>query len=609
MNRILIAASAVLLVVSCAKEQPLALREFWLDASMPSADTKTSLGAKSGDAYPVLWNEGDVITVNGVSSSPLTASQAGSNSARFYFSEGVRAPFRIEYGSDIPAVQPYVEGNISSGCAPMAAESSQSAFTMKHLSCVVSFTLTGSVSVAGLSLNSLDGTLLCGSGNSIHMTVPGGGVSLSGGRTFCFAVNPATYSKGMTLDIYTTTGSRMIITAFIGKRLAAGRVYEFGSQAFAANAEDVIPIASWNDLRSFAGQTGSNNNKEWRARLLADIEVPASFTGNILESGWQADLDGGGYTISGVRKAIVHELVGSIRNLNVEGIIAVSGSSDIVSDDSQYWAGMIANRVYTGGLIENCTVRGSVTYNQWGKNVAVGAVAGYASRGAVRGCVNEAAVTTVGDGSYAVYAGGIVGYTYASSEVVTISGCTNKGTVSVKGSIKGASAAGIVGNMGTAHTSIISGSVNEGEVAVEQSATVSGELRMGGIAGYSANAIRDCTNRGVVRQSASSASIQNIGGIAGSVITDNVSGCANSGAIILNGASASAAVRCGGILGFATGDSSVSAITVSGCLFSGSISVDIASHSTINAKAITGLYSISSYSEPDCSSSGIIDVK
>ena len=35
--------------------------------------TKTHLGEKVGELYPLLWSEGDAIAVNGVVSTPLTA--------------------------------------------------------------------------------------------------------------------------------------------------------------------------------------------------------------------------------------------------------------------------------------------------------------------------------------------------------------------------------------------------------------------------------------------------------------------------------------------------------------------------------------------------------
>ncbi len=594
---------ATLVALSCAKEEPHLSRVYALEASMPSdAQTRTALGPKSGEAYPVFWSEGDVITVNGVRSKPLTSSQAGGRTASFNFPGGVLAPFRIEYGNGIPSSQEYLSDNVCSGYMTMAAESSGTSFTMKHQSCIVAFTLTGSVSVAGLSLRSLDGSPVSSVADCVQMTVPSGGVSLSGGKTFRFVVAPGTHAKGLSLDVYTNDGSCMNLTAFVGKRLAAGRIYELGSVEFAANVEPVIAIASRSDLLAFAARVAAGE-KALRARLVADIDLSAGWTP--LE-GFTGELDGGGHRVTGLKRAFVQELTGCVRNLTVQGNVSIGSASDIAGDESKYWAGILANRVYTGGLIDNCVSEGSLSYSQWGKSVAAAGIAGYASRGTIKCSVNRASVSVTGDGSAVVYAGGIVGYTYASSDVVSVKGCRNEGSVSLLGNIKSASAGGIAGNMGTVHTSVIEGCVNVGSVTVEASAKVLGNINLGGIAGSSQNDMSACSNEGSIHQAASTSHIQNIGGIAGSVVTGRVDSCSNGGSILLDGSPSTGVIRCGGILGFATGDSSVDTIALADCSFSGGIMVDIAAHSAIYAKPVTGLYSIANYSETGCVSTGTV---
>ena len=599
-------ALAVLAAVSCTKdEQPAAIRYF-LEASLPeSAQTKTTLGAKTGETYPVVWSEGDVICVNGVRSNPLPAEAAGGSSARFSFPGGVKAPFRITYGEGIPSFQEYAEGNIRSGYAVMAAESAESTFTMKHLSSIVSFTLSGGERVAGLSLRSLDGTLLSRESASVLMTVPAGGLDISEPKTFRFVVNPGTLEKGLVLEVYTTAGNSMVVTAFVGKRLAAGRLYEFPPMTFSANADSVVAISTYSELQTFATRVGAGE-KALVARLTRDIDVSAGWTP--LE-GFTGEFDGAGYKITGLRRAFTQSLTGCIRNLVLEADITISGSADISGQDSDYWAGIFANRIYTGGLIDNCVAKGSITYREWGKMASVGGIAGYASRGTVRGCVNEAAVSVTGDGSNTVYAGGIIGYTYAGTEAVSLKGCRNEGSVSADGRLRSLNIGGIVGNMGTVHTSHIEGCVNNGDIRVAADATLGGSIHMGGIAGNSLNTISGCENHGNLRQSASSAYVQQVGGIAGSVVTERVSDCLNAGNMLLDGASATQAVRCGGLIGFSSGDAGVSGISVSRSAFSGTITVDIAAHATVYAKPFTGLYSIASYSESECSNTGKIEMK
>lgn len=48
--------------------------------------TKTYLGDKSGESYPLYWSEGDQISVNGVVSTALASESAGTTNAEFAFS-------------------------------------------------------------------------------------------------------------------------------------------------------------------------------------------------------------------------------------------------------------------------------------------------------------------------------------------------------------------------------------------------------------------------------------------------------------------------------------------------------------------------------------------
>ena len=48
-------------------------------------DTRTQLGEKADDTYPLTWAEGDAISVNGSVSNPLTKNEAGTKTATFNF--------------------------------------------------------------------------------------------------------------------------------------------------------------------------------------------------------------------------------------------------------------------------------------------------------------------------------------------------------------------------------------------------------------------------------------------------------------------------------------------------------------------------------------------
>lgn len=598
--------AAVFAAISCAKE-PFPAEKSTLTASMPPALTKTSLGPKSGSTYPILWRAGDKIRVNGVDSEALET--GGSSTASFSFNEGITPPYRIIYGAadnrtdavEIPSVQTYVNGGIADGSVPMYSYSGDASFSMHHLTAIISITLTGSKTIKDISVSSADGSLLAGSFavdfssgalraesgvTSVHLRLPSGGVSLSGGKTFMFAVARSYQSKGVVFEITASDGSVMVITALKGVvKLGAGKVYEIPSTEFVANAEPVTLISNYSELMAFASRV-ADGELLLKARLSADIVGDATWTPM---EGFKGDFDGAGHTISGLRKAFCNELIGCVRNLTLNSDISISSKNDIVGDESIFWAGILANRLYTYATVQNCVTEGSISYTQWGKELRVGGFAGYAPRGTLTGCVNKAAISAVGDGSALVEVGGIIGRNYASTDAIYIENCTNEGPISISGTVKGLNAGGIIGLMDSKHTSTLKADVNSGDIVIASGTSLTGEISMGGIAGKALGRMEGCTNYGTLHESAATTQDHNIGGIAGCVITDKVSSCISSGSILMDGSKAGV-VRCGGILGYSKDDDSVSSITLSGNTFNGVITIDIPTHSTLLAEPLTGLY-------------------
>ena len=569
-NAFIIGIYLVLAFLSCTRQDQPAMEDFVLEVSMPETLTKTVLGFKAAGVYPVLWSVGDYITVNGVQSRPLTILEAGATTAVFHFSEPIKTPYHVQYGTEVPSAQQYTNGNICAFSAPMQVTSYETAFTLKHQACVLSLPLSGSVNVAGISVSALDGTPLSSS-VTVQLTIPGGGVSIASAKTFCVALQPAYLEKGLSVDIYTTTGDRMNLVSFVGETLTAGTVYEFPATTFKANAHPVTVIANYAQLKAFAEQVAAGE-KYLQARMTADIVADNTWTP--LE-GFTGEFDGGGYTISGLSKAFANELQGCIRNLTVEADIAITSKDDIVGDEGVYWAGILTNRMYTGAQVSNCVARGSISYSQWGKELRVGAFCGYAVRGIIDHCVSKAAITVSGDGKAAVQAGGIVGRVYASSDQVHIQDCRNEGSLSLSGTLKSTETGGIVGQFQPVATSALSGCSFTGDITFESGSTLSGAM--------------------------------NLGGIAGSVKTASIADCSSAGTMTVS-SSSSGAIRSGGILGNAQSYGDGSDIGLAGCTFSGALTIHVPSHGTLYTNAFTGLYSTNTHTETGCVNSGTITV-
>lgn len=93
----LIPAAILLLAVSCSLRETAAGETEFNVCLGPDENGRVAFGEKSGNSYPLVWSEGDRISVNGVSSSPVTAASAGGRSAGFTFASTVSTPYYVVY--------------------------------------------------------------------------------------------------------------------------------------------------------------------------------------------------------------------------------------------------------------------------------------------------------------------------------------------------------------------------------------------------------------------------------------------------------------------------------------------------------------------------------
>ena len=104
--------------------------------------TRTHLGAKGEEGYPLYWSKGDKIAINGVASAPLGEEADGQVAATFTFDGELTAPYNVVYPAPaegvtasteglypvtFPAVQEYVEGTFADGAAPLYGCTEESA--------------------------------------------------------------------------------------------------------------------------------------------------------------------------------------------------------------------------------------------------------------------------------------------------------------------------------------------------------------------------------------------------------------------------------------------------------------------------------------------------
>ena len=68
--------------------------------SISLEESRTQLGEEVDGFYPLYWSEGDAISVNGVSSAALTASQAGAAAATFTVEGKTLETYKADVDSD-----------------------------------------------------------------------------------------------------------------------------------------------------------------------------------------------------------------------------------------------------------------------------------------------------------------------------------------------------------------------------------------------------------------------------------------------------------------------------------------------------------------------------
>ena len=149
---------SMLLAVACQTDRdvtPLAQGEVVLNVSL--APTRVSLGEKVGDSYPVYWNEGDRLVVDGVESQEAVIDADDKSKAQFEFSDAssLTYPLHITYPHcaattaaepmvEFSAEQHYAEGSFEVGKAPMCGyvTSEGESVALNHLATILHLPVT-----------------------------------------------------------------------------------------------------------------------------------------------------------------------------------------------------------------------------------------------------------------------------------------------------------------------------------------------------------------------------------------------------------------------------------------------------------------------------------
>ena len=219
------------------------------------AATRTSLGDKVNDTYPVVWSEGDRIGVNGVMSAEAKINATDARRASFELDAVVNYPLHITYpyctstnGESAKVIfaaeQHYTEGTFAQGSAPMCgyAASSTEAITLKHLASIVQLpikgegivldkvviTTTDNAKLAGeFAVDCATASLTAGGEavTSVTYLLPSG-FTLSTTEQRLHIALPSIATEGCTIEFVDNSGQKMV-GSWSKPSLKAGVVREF----------------------------------------------------------------------------------------------------------------------------------------------------------------------------------------------------------------------------------------------------------------------------------------------------------------------------------------------------------------------------------------------
>lgn len=561
--------------------------------------TRTTLGPKEGNAYPNYWTEGDAISVNGISSSPLVDVPEGSTGATFQF-EGVSAPYYAAYPASavsgyspgsakltIPAEQKWVSGSYDPAAFVMLGSSEDGLIHFVSQAAIIKISTESEARIVSVSLTSLGGLPLSGSfstdfstltpsgqnGSTITVRCPGGA---PGGSNWYIVIPASDFSEsGIMVVLTDSEGGTMTRTSMPAKACEAGVIY---ASSLVYSPDPAGGISDAAALRAFLAAPSGD------ACLLCDIDLQGE---SVSAESFDGVFDGRGHTISNPGAPLFDTNTGTLKDFTVEG--SFEPTTDVFAPV------VLRNE----GTIEGVVNRASVSLQRTSPatgSVVLGGIAAY-STGPISSCSNEGDISYVNNSSVkGVGIGGIAGYLTASA-----TGCSNTGHLTFQASHPGGSSkigsvsnalASMGGIAGYGYTGFsVTECSNSGEIdflfsSIEAVTADSERHQIGGIAGSPCGEVRSCTNEGRLMVGAVTSGhiaspkclLLDIGGICGGEyfapgqnVTSIIS-CTNNAEITVDFDATDGNTTVGGIVGWPNKEGSVNNRTED-CVNTGTITI------------------------------------
>ena len=533
-------------------------------------DTRTHLGEKDGEAYPVYWSVGDKLSVNGIESAPLAEVAEGSVKGLFQISGLVDGPYKASYPATaeagkvlFAAQQSYKEGTFSEGAAVMYGESDNMTIAMQHASGVLQFPIKAAEGevvalkkvivtnvngkLAGLyTAELIEGELALAADATATSSISYdcGELELSAEPVKLHIAVPAGEYAELKVSLLSTDNQVMNfkVAATGDKAIKPGFVREFNKNngiVFSGN-DATFQLTDSESLMEFAKLCAEGGFAYGKAKVMNDFTFDsATYTWVPVEGFvYGIEFDGGDFTITGLTDCLFGKANAYIHNLTLNSTVERAAHE---SDGVGLFAGIFE------GTIANCTAKGSLVVNGSGTsgyNGFAGVVGEVTGTTTFENVVNEAPVTVDGVNNTRNGVAGILGGTQGNGSlpecVLTFTNCHNKAdiTSTVNGEKKRRNMGGIIGYSEGDHTIAIDGCSNSGDILNE---TIIEDLHMGGLIGTNmcpATSIANSWNTGSVTCAGNQIATGNnysLGGLVGyQTGSTTITKCAN-GATIAEG--------------------------------------------------------------------------
>ena len=271
--------------------------------------TRTSLGDKSGESYPIYWCEGDKIVVNGIVSEEAEIDSTDPASATFTINSKLSYPFAVTYpytpatSAEAPKVeflaeQEYCEGSLCSGSLPMCGYTAKasSKVSISHLAGVLRFPVKASTEGVVLdrvvitsqsaklsgefAVNCAQGSITptANSTNSITYTLPENFTLSTTKESVCYISIPAISVGNCSVEFIEPSGKKMICS-WSGGNVKAGIVKEFKTITYKSGiASSLTPMGAEEDSFTLYYPTISGYVKDTNGNPISGVAVSDGFS-------------------------------------------------------------------------------------------------------------------------------------------------------------------------------------------------------------------------------------------------------------------------------------------------------------------------------------------